>query len=136
MPPATTPARPTRHLYEYAIVRVVPRVERGEFVNVGVVLLCRAQGFLHVRLGVDEPRLRALFAGSLDLPDLTARLHAITRICAGRATGGPIGQMGLAERFRWLTAARSALVQMSAVHPGLCTDPAETLDRLFGELVA
>ena len=139
-PPAAPVAKPeaqptSRHLFEDAVIRVVPRVEREEFLNVGVVVLCRAQGFLAVRAALSEARLCAFAPADLDLDDLRARLLAIERICGGRAEGGPIGQLGLAERFRWLTAARSTVVQMSAVHPGLCHDPAATLERLFGELV-
>ena len=126
---------PAPPVFEYAVIRVVPRVEREEFVNVGVLLLCRAANFLGVRWQLDEPRLRAFAGPALDLDDLRARLTAIERICAGRAAGGPIGQLGLAERFRWLTAARSTVVQLSAVHPGLCSDGPATLDRLFEEVV-
>ncbi|MBD2721542.1 MULTISPECIES: DUF3037 domain-containing protein [Hymenobacter] len=122
------------HLYEYAVLRVVPRVEREEFMNVGVVLLCRAQGFLQVRCAVPEARLRA-FAPGLDLDEVAARLHAFERICQGRATGGTIGQLPLAERFRWLTAMRSTIVQTSPVHPGLCADAGQTLARLLEQLV-
>lgn len=131
-----TPAAPP-DVFEYATVRVVPRVEREEFLNVGVVLLCRTRGFLGARFApVSGERLRAFVGPEFDAADLAARLHAIERICAGRREGGPIGQLGLAERFRWLTAARSTVVQMSAVHPGLCAgEPTAVLERLFGELV-
>ena len=122
------------HLFEYAVLRVVPRVEREEFMNVGVVLLCRAQGLLQVRCAVPEARLRA-FAPDLDLDEVAARLHAFERICQGRANGGTIGQFPVAERFRWLTATRSTVVQCSAVHPGRCFDAAEALTRLFAQLV-
>ena len=129
------PVPPARQLFEYAVVRVVPLVEREEFVNVGVVLLCRPAGFLAARFGLNEARLRAFAGPELDLEEIRARLTAIERICAGRATGGPIGQLGLAERFRWLTSARSTVVQLSAVHPGLCHDAPLALARLFEELV-
>ena len=122
-------------LFEYAVLRVVPRVEREEFLNVGVILYCKAQGYLHVRCQVPEARLRA-FAPGLDLAEIAARLHAFERICQGRATGGTIGQLPLAERFRWLTATRSTVVQCSPVHPGRCLDAAETLARLLAQLVA
>ena len=125
---------PALHVFEYAVLRVVPRVERAEFLNVGVVLLCRGLGALHVRFHLPETRLQAVF-GELDLPDLTARLRAFEHICQGRAQGGPIGQLALAERFRWLTATRSTVVQTSAVHPGLCADAEQTLNRLFEQLV-
>lgn len=126
---------PAKHLFEYAVLRVVPRVEREEFVNVGVVLYCRDQGFLQCRYLLPEARLRALCGDKLDLAELTARLHAFEKICRGRKEGGPIGQLGLAERFRWLTATRSTIVQTSPVHPGLCHDATETLNRLHAQLV-
>ena len=122
------------HLFEYAVLRVVPRVEREEFLNVGVILYCRSQGFLQTRFEVPEARLRA-FAPDLDQEEITARLRAFERICQGRATGGTIGQLPIAERFRWLTATRSTVVQCSSVHPGRCADASETLKRLFGQLV-
>ena len=125
---------PAPHVFEYAVLRVVPRVEREEFLNVGVIVYCRDQGFLQTKFLLPEARLSA-FAHELDVAELRARLHAFERICQGRAAGGPIGQLGLAERFRWLTATRSTVVQTSSVHPGLCMDAAETLARLFGQLV-
>ena len=125
---------PDTHLFEYAVIRVVPRVEREEFINVGVILYCRAQGFLQTKFDLNETRLLA-FSGDLDLPVLHERLCAFQKICAGRAEGGLIGQLSIAERFRWLTATRSTVVQTSPVHPGLCTDADETLTRLFEQLV-
>ena len=123
------------HLFEYATIRVMPRVEREEFLNVGVILYCSAQGFLQTKFVLNEQRLRP-FCGELDLNELHERLGAFEKICAGRAQGGLIGQLPIAGRFRWLTATRSTVVQTSAVHPGLCTDAAETLTRLFEQLVA
>ena len=114
---------PAMHLFEYAVLRVVPRVEREEFLNVGVILYCSAQGFLQVTCELDEARLRAFAGASLD------------RICAGRATGGPIGQLAIASRFRWLTAQRSTIIQTSPVHPGLCHEAAATLAQLHAQLV-
>jgi len=122
------------HLFEYAVLRVVPRVEREEFLNVGVIVYCRSLGFLETRFALPEARLLAV-APELDLAEITARLQAFGRICQGRATGGTIGQLPLAERFRWLTATRSTVVQSSAVHPGRCADAGETLARLFAQLV-
>ena len=122
------------HLFEYAVLRVVPRVEREEFLNVGVIVYCRSLGFLETRFALPEARLLAV-APELDLVEITARLQAFGRICQGRATGGTIGQLPLAERFRWLTATRSTVVQSSAVHPGRCADAGETLARLFAQLV-
>jgi hypothetical protein len=121
-------------LFEYAVLRVVPRVEREEFLNVGVIVYCRSLGFLETRFEVPEARLRA-FAPDLDLAEITDRLQAFARICQGRATGGTIGQLPIAERFRWLTATRSTVVQTSPVHPGLCADAGETLARLYAQLV-
>ena len=123
-----------KHLFEYAVIRVVPRVEREEFLNVGVILYCRGQGFLKTIYKLDEQRLSA-FSPGIDLQELEARLIAFERICAGRAEGGPIGRLAVAERFRWLTAARSTIVQTSPVHPGLCEDAQKMLHHLYGELV-
>ena len=125
---------PEKHLFEYAVIRVVPCVEREEFLNVGVILYCAAQGFLQTQYFLNEERLRA-FSGELDRQDLQERLRAFERICAGRSQGGPIGQLPIASRFRWLTATRSTVVQTSPVHPGLCTNAPETLARLFTKLV-
>ena len=126
---------PEKHLFEYAVLRVVSRVEREEVLNVGVILYCASEGFLQVRCAVPEARLRAFGCAELDLQDLAQRLRAFERICHGRKEGGPIGQLAVASRFRWLTAQRSTIVQTSAVHPGLCEDAAETLNRLYAQLV-
>ena len=123
------------HLFEYAVLRVVPRVEREEFLNVGVILFCSAQGFLQVKFEVNEARLHCFAGHQLDLGELRERLRSFERICRGRAEGGPIGQLAVASRFRWLTAQRSTVVQTSPVHPGLTTDAAATFGRLFAELV-
>lgn len=125
---------PEMHLFEYAVIRVVPRVEREEFINVGVVVYCAAQGFLQTRYSLPAERLLA-FPNVPELPEIEERLRAFVQICGGRKTGGPIGQLPIASRFRWLTATRSTVVQTSAVHPGLCADPQQTLDRLFNQLV-
>ncbi|GAA3993977.1 DUF3037 domain-containing protein [Hymenobacter fastidiosus] len=123
------------HLFEYAVLRVVPRVEREEFINVGVIVYCAAQGFLQTRFALPEARLQALAGDGLDLTDVTARLRAFEQICRGRQEGGTIGQLPPASRFRWLTATRSTVVQTSAVHPGRCEDAAATLLRLLSQLV-
>lgn len=123
-----------KHLFEYAVIRVVPHVEREEFINVGVTLYCATQGFLQTVFELNEERLRA-FSGELDIRELEERLRAFERICKGGADGGTIGKLPIASRFRWLTAARSTIVQTSPVHPGLCVDPRETLAKLYTQLV-
>ncbi|MEZ4902819.1 MAG: DUF3037 domain-containing protein [Spirosomataceae bacterium] len=125
---------PEKHLFEYAVIRVVPRVEREEFINVGVILYCPAQRFLQTIFELDELRLKALSA-QVDLQELQKRLCVFELICTGKKEGGIIGQLTLAERFRWLTAARSTVIQTSAVHPGLCSDAAEMLVHLHTQLV-
>ena len=123
-----------KHLFEYAVIRVVPRVEREEFQNVGVVLYCKSQSLLDSIFKLDEVKLKALFK-DIDLADLKERLCAFNNICAGGSEGGKIGKMLPAERFRWLTSPRSTIIQTSAVHPGLCLDAKETLTKLFNQLV-
>lgn len=123
-----------KHLFEYAVIRVVPRVEREEFLNVGIVVYCAAQGFLQTMFEVNSDRLRA-FGSEVDADELADRLRAFERICAGGPDGGPIGRLPIASRFRWLTATRSTVVQTSPVHPGLCTDAHETLVRLYIQMV-
>jgi hypothetical protein len=121
---------PTPSTYEYAYVRVVPRVERGEFLTVGVILFCRTQRFLAARLVVAAAQL-ARFAPQLDPVTTQVHLELIPRICAGE---GPIGQLGQAEAFHWLVHPHSTVIQTSPVHSGLCTDPAAVLERLAQEL--
>jgi hypothetical protein len=125
---------PENHLFEYAVIRVVPRVEREEFLNVGVIVYCSPLRFLQTRYELDASRLLA-FCSKLDLAELDERLQAFKEICAGAPAGGPIGKLPLSGRFRWLTATRSTIVQTSPVHPGLLHDAAITLDRLFEQLV-
>lgn len=120
--------------YEYALIRVVPRVERGEFVNVGAVLLCRQRRFLEARLRPKEALLRAL-APELDLDAVSELLGLIPVVCKGGRGAGPIGALPIHERFRWLTAPRSTVVQPSPVHVGLCDDPAVALARVVEQLV-
>lgn len=123
-----------KHLYEYAVIRVVPMVEREEFLNVGVILYTRKPKFLEAVFCVDEKRMMA-FCPQFDMAELKTNLQAIERICKGGEGTGPIGQLENAGRFRWLTATRSTIVQCSKVHPGFCEDPRETLLRLFNQLV-
>jgi hypothetical protein len=125
---------PAREAFEYAIVRLVPRVEREEFVNVGVVLFCRTRRFLDARVALDSARLAAL-APYLDVPAIQEQLSYIPRICRGGADAGPIGLLPQPERFRWLVAQRSTVVQSSPVHCGLCNDPQAVLERLAATIV-
>lgn len=120
--------------YDYAVVRVLPRVERGEFVNAGVIVACTARGFLQARIELDEARLRALDPGA-DIDALRTALCAIPAICSGGAAGGPIGQLPPRARFDWLVAPRSTSIQVSPVHSGRCTDPAAALEALMDRLV-
>src|SRR6478609_9596843 len=122
------------HLFEYAVIRFVPMVEREEFLNIGVILLCAKEKFLQLRFELDEDRLKVI-CPQVDLKELKEQLQSFERICKGGAEGGTIGKLSLAERFRWLTATRSTVVQTSKVHPGLCTDASEMLDRLYRQLV-
>lgn len=123
------------HLFEYAIIRVVPRVEREEFLNIGVILYCQKQKFLQTRYILDEKRLHC-FSGYIDLAEVKQHLCSFDRICVGDAAAGPIGKLDIASRFRWLTATRSTVVQASKVHPGFCFDAQETLNKIFEQLVA
>jgi hypothetical protein len=123
-----------KHLFEYAVIRVVPKVEREEFLNAGVILYCSGQSFLQSVFEINEKRLQAFSAG-LDIVELEKRFRAFQQICAGGQEGGPIGKLSIAARFRWLTAARSTIVQTSPVHPGLSSDARATLQRLYEDLV-
>jgi hypothetical protein len=120
--------------FAYALLRVVPHVERGEQLNVGVVLFCRQLDFLAVRAHVDEPRLRAL-APQLDLADLGERVDVLARVAAGDPTAGALARLDRSERFGWLVAPSSTVIQPSQVHTGITADPAATLERLFETLV-
>ncbi len=124
-----------RSPYQYAIVRVVPRVERGECLNVGVVLLCRSRRYLGVRIALDEARLAAL-APDLDPAVIRPHLDAIERIVAGDPSAGPIAKLSIAERFHWLVSPSSTMITTSPVHTGLCEDPAAELEHLVATLVA
>ncbi|HWV86066.1 MAG TPA: DUF3037 domain-containing protein [Capillimicrobium sp.] len=126
---------PARSPFAYAIVRVVPRVERGERFNAGVVVYCRQRQFLAARTRLDEARLRAL-APDADADQVRAHLQAIERIAAGDPDAGPIAALDRSERFGWLVAPSSTIIQPSRVHTGLCDDPQATLDHLFETLVA
>jgi hypothetical protein len=126
---------PPRNAFQYAIVRVVPRVERGECLNVGVILLCRPRRFLAARIALDTGRLAA-FASDLDPATIRPHREAIERIAAGDPAAGPIGRLDTAERFHWLVAPSSTIIQTSEVHTGLCDDPAAELGHIMAMLVA
>ena len=125
---------PTLRTYDYAIVRVVPHVERGEFVNVGVIVACASQGFLKAAIDLDEARLRAI-GPATDLEAIRAALAAIPVICAGGDGAGPIGRLSLRERFDWLVAPRSTSIQVSPVHTGRCADFDTALEHLMQTMV-
>jgi hypothetical protein len=125
---------PAPSSFDYAIVRVVPRVDRGEFINAGVVLFCRTRRFLGARIVLDERRLLAL-APRADLDEIRRHLDAIPLICVGGPEAGPIGLLSQADRFHWLIAPRSAMIQTSPVHVGLCAEPDEALEHLIATMV-
>lgn len=120
--------------YDYAIVRVVPKVEREEFINVGVIVSCQARDFLEARIELDEQRLTALDA-AIDLEIIRAHLASIPAICAGGEQAGPIGLLPPRQRFDWLIAPRSTIIQTSAAHTGTCEDPAAALEHLVDTMV-
>ncbi len=123
-----------KSLYEYAVIRVLPRVEREEFINVGVIVYCQSMDYLRAECSIDEARLAA-FAGGSDVAEVREHLLSVCRISSGSEDSGPIGRMSLGERFRWLTAPRSTVVQTSAVHTGFTNDPEDTLTKLLAQLV-
>jgi hypothetical protein len=125
---------PVPSSFDYAIVRVVPRVERGEFINAGVILFCLTSRFLAAKVELDEQRLLAL-EPEVDLALVRGHLEAIPRICTGGRAVGPIGQLPQKERWHWLVAPRSTIIQTSPVHSGLCEDPAKALEHLMDRMV-
>lgn len=125
---------PARSSFDYAAIRVVPRVEREEFINAGVVLLCRQRAYLGMRVALDRERLRSLAPG-LDLDAVERYLAGLQRICTGDAGAGPIARLSQAERFHWLVSPSSTVVQPSPVHSGICDDPEQALEKLMRELV-
>lgn len=120
--------------YDYAIVRVVPRVEREEFVNVGVIVSCPVLSFLEARFALDEARLRALDP-NIDIETIRAHLNSISAICAGGENAGPFSRLSQRERFHWLVAPRSTIIQTSAVHTGRCDDPNKLIEHLLEKMV-
>jgi hypothetical protein len=125
---------PAEHTYDYAIIRVVPRVDRGERVNVGVILSCAATDFLDARIEVDEALIRAIDPG-VDIDAVRTNLAVIPLICTGGSEAGPIGSLPSRGRFRWLVAPRSTIIQPSEVHTGRTSDPAACLDHLMQRIV-
>jgi hypothetical protein len=125
---------PVPSSFDYAVVRVVPRVDRGEYINAGIVLYCLEQRFLGALVELDEGRLLAL-APEVDLTLVRTHLEALPRICQGGAEAGPIGQLPQKERWHWLVAPRSTILQMSPVHSGLCEDPGKALEHLMDSMV-
>jgi hypothetical protein len=123
-----------RHLFEYAILRIVPMVEREEFLNAGVILYCKSERFLKCRYTVDESRILAI-CPTANIDAIRFQLSGFEHICKGGADAGPIGRLDIASRFRWLTATRSTIIQVSKVHPGLCDEPEEMLSQLYEKLV-
>ena len=123
-----------KHLYEYAVIRVLPVLEREEFLNVGVILFSKRTGYIGVRVALDEQRLQS-FTSDLDVDQVRENLRSFERIANGAPDGGPIAQLDAAERFRWLTAVRSSGIQTSRPHSGLCDDLEGTTERLFRVVV-
>jgi hypothetical protein len=129
---------PVPSSFDYAVVRVVPRVERGEFINAGVIVFCLEHRFLEARVQVDEARLKALWP-EVDIELVRKHLEAIPRICAGDVSAGPIAQLSQRERFHWLVSPRSTIIQVSPVHSGLCEvrglEMGQTMEQLSGRLL-
>lgn len=123
-----------KHLYEYAVLRVVPRVEREEFINVGLIMFSKRAKFIKSRYVLDEKKLR-LFSTELDMESLKNNLDSFDKVCGGKKEGGPIASLEIHERFRWLTAIRSSSIQTSRPHSGFSSDLEATFERLFTELV-
>ena len=121
---------PMRHSFDYAVLRVVPRVERGEFINAGVVVFCLEQKFLQARIQLDEARLGALWPG-VDCGQIQDHLEGIERICSGDRAAGPIALLSQRERFHWIVSPRSTVIQVSPVHSGICSSSEESLEGLF-----
>ena len=124
-----------KHLFDYAIIRVVPRVEREEFINVGVVLYCSKKKSIHINIRLNEERLKALHP-ELDIEEIKQHLEAFRKISMGGKAGGPIGELDTPSRFRWLTARRSTIIQTSSVHPAFCEDLEDKLKEIIQEQVS
>ena len=120
--------------FEYAIIHLVPKVERGEFFNVGVILFSRDRKFLGVKYHIDAQKLKC-FSDEIELATLNDYLKAWSQVCEGAAAGGAIGKLELTDRFRWLTASRSTMIQSSETHSGLCYDPKVAMEEIFENYV-
>lgn len=125
---------PEKRLFEYAVIRVVPKVEREEFLNAGIILYCKQEKYLACLYQLDKEKLAAL-CPAMDCSEVEEHLRSFEKICKGGKEAGAIGVLDLPSRFRWLTATRSTIVQTSKVHPGFCTNPAGTLQKLFEQMV-
>lgn len=123
-----------KYLFEYAIIRIVPRVEREEFLNVGIILYCKDRKYLGTKYMLNKERIKALCV-EVDCAEIEEHLQSIEKIAKGSKDGGPIAALDLPSRFRWLAATRSTIIQTSKVHPGFCDDPQQTLEKLFTQLV-
>lgn len=123
-----------KHLYEYAVIRIVPRVEREEFINTGIIIFCKRLKFIKMLYIIDEDKLNTLSPG-LDIEQVRLNLESFKKIAAGDKNGGPIAQLEVPERFRWLTAVRSSVIQTSRPHPGFSYNPEETVKSLLEEFV-
>jgi hypothetical protein len=123
-----------KHLYEYSVIRVVPRVEREEFLNVGIIVFCKKAKFIKMLYVINEAKIQ-VFSGDLDLEQLQLNLESFQKIAHGTKQGGPISQFDIPSRFRWLTALRSSVIQTSRPHPGLCYDLEQTTQRLLEDMV-
>lgn len=122
------------NLFEYAVIRYVPRPEREEFLNIGVILYCASKNFLHMKFKLDEKKLKGFYIDT-DAEALHSFMEAFKEVCCGSSIKTPIAKLDNASRFRWLTATRSTIVQTSKVHPGFCDDPMEKLEKLHNDLV-
>lgn len=122
-------------LYEFSIIRIVPRVEREEFINAGVIVFCKSTGLLKCKIHINEQRLNCLVPQSHDLPEIQSHLNSFMDIANGTKTNNYISSLEIASRFRWLTAVRSTVIQCSRIHPGRSHDPEKELEGLFQRMV-
>ncbi|WP_445455665.1 DUF3037 domain-containing protein [Flavobacterium sp. HNIBRBA15423] len=123
-----------KHLYDYAVIRVVPRVEREEFINVGLMLFCKRQKYLRIQYQIPTQKIKS-FCSEFDLEQLQNNLDALVAICEGKKEGGPIAQFEKDERFRWITAIKSSSIQTSRPHSGFSKNLDQTFEKLYNELV-